>query len=183
MTTEKRQSLTRIAALLAVVLISVLAFIFRDRLTEFAHYGYLGAFLIPLIANATVFIPVPGIMLIFTMGALFNPIIVAVLGGLGAAIGELSGYLVGFSGQGIAEKVKYYPQVVNWMVQHRSWSSLLITGLAFIPNPFFDAAGIAAGTLKIPVWSFLLFTSIGSILKMLVIALLGNAWSEWWVNH
>ena len=38
------------------------------------------------------------------MGAIFNPIGVAVAAGLGAAIGELSGYLAGFSGQGVVER-------------------------------------------------------------------------------
>jgi len=179
MTPERRQFLLRIAAFAFVVALSVLAFVYRDQIRHLATYGYIGAFLLPLLANATVFLPIPGVMVIFTMGGLFNPWIVALLGGIGAAIGELSGYLVGYSGQGLAEKIKYYDQIVAWMEKHRRLSYLLITVMAFIPNPFFDAAGIAAGTLRIPVGYFLIFTMIGSILKMTVFAFAGNSSLNW----
>ena len=45
--------------------------------------------------------------------------------------------------------------------------------LAFIPNPFFDVAGMAAGMLKMPVWKFLLFCWIGSTGKMFLFAYFG----------
>jgi uncharacterized membrane protein YdjX (TVP38/TMEM64 family) len=179
MSFEHRKTVLRILALAVGVVLSVLAFLYREEIRHLAFLGYLGAFLMPMLANATVFVPVPGILVIFTMGGVYNPWIVAILGGLGAAIGELSGYLVGYSGQGLAEKVKYYDRAVAWMAEHRRWSHLMITVMALIPNPFFDAAGIAAGTLRIPVGYFLLFTAIGSILKMLAIALAGNSSSNW----
>ena len=46
--------------------------------------------------------------------------------------------------------------------------------MAVIPNPFFDLAGIAAGTLKIPVLRFYFFCALGSIIKMLAFAYGGN---------
>ncbi len=179
MTPERRQTLLRIAAFAFVAALSALAFAYRHEIRHLAAYGYVGAFLLPLLANATVFVPVPGVMVIFTMGGLFNPWIVALLGGMGAATGELSGYLVGYSGQGLAEKVKYYDQVVAWMKTHRRLSYVLVAILAGIPNPFFDAAGIAAGTLRIPVGYFLVFTMIGSIVKMMAFAFAGNSSLNW----
>ena len=83
-------------------------------------YGYLGVFLLPMLANATVFVPIPGVMVIFTMAAVLNPILVAVVGGLGAATGELTGYLVGFSGQGLAEHVVLPPYVVPLLGEHQA---------------------------------------------------------------
>jgi len=66
------------------------------------------------------------------------------------------------------------------MRRHHRWSDLLIVILALIPNPFFDMAGIAAGTLKIPIWRFYIFCALGSILKMLAFAYGGfhiiNTW-------
>ena len=62
------------------------------------------------------------------------------------------------------------------MGQHRRLSYLAILVLAFVPNPFFDLAGIAAGTLKIPILSFLFFTWIGKVLKMLLFAYAGATW-------
>jgi uncharacterized membrane protein YdjX (TVP38/TMEM64 family) len=56
---------------------------------------------------------------------------------------------------------------------------LAILALAFIPNPFFDLAGVAAGTLKIPVFTFLLFTFIGKTFKMLLFAYAGASSLNW----
>jgi len=179
MTPERRLFLLRIAAFTFVVALSVVASIYRREIRHLAAYGYIGALLLPMLSNATVFLPLPGVMVIFTMGGLFNPWIVALLGGIGAAIGELSGYMIGFSGQGLAEKVKFYDQVIDWMKRHNRLSYLLITIMATIPNPFFDAAGIAAGALRIPVGYFLIFTLIGSILKMMMFAFAGNHSLNW----
>ena len=49
--------------------------------------------------------------------------------------------------------------------------------LAFIPNPFFDLAGIAAGALKLPLIPFLVWVLIGKTLKMLVFAYAGSSFS------
>lgn len=178
-TPERRQLLARIAAFLFVVALMAAAYIFRDQMHRFAHLGYLSAFLMPLLANATVFLPIPGVMMIFTMGGLFNPLWVAVLGGLGAATGELTGYLVGFSGQGLVEHARLAERIKAWMTAHPHLTDLAVTVLAIIPNPFFDAAGIAAGSLKMPVWRFLLFCALGSIIKMLGFAFAGSTSIEW----
>jgi len=54
--------------------------------------------------------------------------------------------------------------------KHGSWTILL---LAFIPNPLFDLAGFVAGSMKLPLWKFLLLTVVGKIGKMLLFAYLG----------
>jgi len=135
--------------------------------------------LLSILANSTVLLPAPGILFVFTLGAVFNPIGVAISAGLGAAIGELTGYLAGFSGQAVVENYESYERVRNWMESHKNLRNLFILVLAFIPNPFFDLAGIAAGTMKIPVFQFLVFCSIGKILKMLVIAYAGATSFQW----
>ena len=180
MSPERRLTLLRILAFAFVIGIVVVIFIFRDQVRQLAQLGYLGAFLITLIANATIFVPVPGVWVVFAMGAVFNPFFLAIFAGLGAATGELSGYLLGFSGQGLAERSKLYDRIYAIMDRHRRWSDLLILIMAFIPNPFFDLAGIAAGTLKIPVLRFYFFCAIGSILKMLAFAYGGNTILKLW---
>ena len=57
-----------------------------------------------ILANGTVILPAPGVIFVFAMGAIFNPFWVAVAAGAGAALGELTGYLVGFSGQAVVER-------------------------------------------------------------------------------
>ena len=171
---ERRLLLARILALLFVIAITVYIFSIRDQAEELAKYGYPGIFLLSILANATVLLPAPGVLFVFAMGAVFAPFWVAVVSGLGAALGELSGYLAGFSGQAIVENAKAYERIQKWMLSNQLLSYLTITILAFIPNPFFDLAGMSAGTLKIPLRRFLFFCAIGKILKMLMFAYAGD---------
>ncbi|MBT3669169.1 MAG: VTT domain-containing protein [Chloroflexi bacterium] len=161
----------RLGAILAVVAISLyIFFIPEDQLTGLENFGYAGVFLFSVITNATIFLPAPGLLIVFSLGARLNPILIAVTAGLGSAIGELSGYLAGYSGRAIIDKKNIYTKLVNWMKKN---GELTILVMAFIPNPFFDLTGIAAGILKMPVWKFLFWAFIGKFFKMLLIALAG----------
>jgi membrane protein YqaA with SNARE-associated domain len=177
-----RVTFMRILALMVVLSISIFIFSIRDQVQELAKFGYPGIFLLSILANSTILLPAPGILFVFTLGAVFNPIGVAISAGLGAAIGELTGYLAGFSGQAVVENYDSYERIRNWMESHKKLRNLSILVLAFIPNPFFDLAGIAAGTMKIPVLQFLVFCSIGKILKMLAIAYAGASSFHWLIG-
>lgn len=161
----------RVVILLVVIALTVVLLLNRDRLQELQAYGYPGIFLFSILANATILIPVPGVVFTSAMGAVFNPVWVSVAAGAGAAIGELSGYLAGFSGQAVVEDSARYEKVVHWM---RKYGDITILGLAFIPNPLFDLAGIVAGILKMPVGKFLFYCVIGKILKMMIFAFAGG---------
>lgn len=171
-----RLTLARIAALIGVAGVIALAYSLGDHADQFAEYGYPGIFVLSLLANATLVLPVPGVALTFAMGAVFNPFGVALAAGTGAALGELTGYMAGFSGQGIAGNLAFYERMTEWMRRYGGWAVIL---LAFLPNPFFDLAGAAAGTLKMPVARFLLLVWIGKTLKMLVFALAGANSVTW----
>jgi membrane protein YqaA with SNARE-associated domain len=169
----------RLLALILVVAISLLIFLFRDRADELAPYGYPGIFLVSFLANATIILPAPGIAVVFAMGSVFPPAGVALAAGLGATLGELVGYLAGFSGRAVVENQKGYTPILAWMSGHRVQSYAVIFALAFIPNPFFDLAGIAAGVLRIPILPFLLIVFLGKTLKMLLFAVLGERSIDW----
>lgn len=165
----------RIIVLLAVIVVTVILVIHRERIQELQAFGYPGIFLFSILANATILVPVPGVVFTSAMGAVFNPLFVSFAAGAGAAIGELSGYLAGFSGQMVVENTKRYERVVRWM---EKYGDITILFLAFIPNPLFDLAGMMAGVLKMPIWKFLLFCVIGKVLKMMMFAYAG----DWVVN-
>jgi uncharacterized membrane protein YdjX (TVP38/TMEM64 family) len=176
---DRRQSLLRVLALTVVIVLLVVLFAFRDQVKKLENYGYVGIFLLSIAANATIIIPLPGVALTTAMGAIFNPVGVAVAAGLGASLGELSGYLAGFSGQAVVERSGNYERLTNWMKAHPNWTYLVILVMAFIPNPLFDLAGMAAGALKLPIWKFLLACAIGKILKMLGFAFAGFYSISW----
>jgi uncharacterized membrane protein YdjX (TVP38/TMEM64 family) len=160
----------RVLALLVVIAITVSVYELRGRIQEFASYGYPGIFLVALLANATVFLPAPGVAVVFAMGSVFHPVGVALAAGTGGTLGELSGFLAGFSGQAAVERTGIYARIGPWVQKYGGWAILLF---AAIPNPFFDIAGIAAGVSKMPVWKFLLFCWIGQVAKMAVFAFAG----------
>ena len=117
--------------------------------------------------------------MVFAMGGVFNPFFVGLAAGTGGAIGELTGYMTGFSGQAIIENTKIYDQISPWVQKYGVWAILILSA---IPNPFFDLAGIAAGVAKIPLWKFLLFCWIGQIVKMSLFAYAGAYSIDWIVG-
>ena len=164
-------NIIRIFVLLAVIALTIVLVINREKIQALQAYGYPGIFLFSILANATIFLPVPGVVFTSAMGAIFNPLLVSIAAGSGAAIGELSGYLAGFSGQAVVENSARYERVVRWM---EKYGDITILVLAFIPNPLFDLAGIVAGILKMPIWKFLIYCVLGKILKMMMFAYAGN---------
>jgi membrane protein DedA with SNARE-associated domain len=169
-------NILRIVAILAVISITIYIYSIRDHVEEFAAYGYPGIFLITLLANATIFLPAPGVAVVFAMGSIFNPIGVALAAGTGGAIGELTGYMAGFSGQAIVERTDVYNRIHPWIEKYGGWAILVLSA---IPNPFFDIAGAAAGMAKMKFWRFLLFCWIGQIIKMALFAYAGAYSIDW----
>jgi uncharacterized membrane protein YdjX (TVP38/TMEM64 family) len=174
-----RLTAVRILSLAVVIAITVYVYSIRNEIERFQAAGYPGIFLLSILANATVFLPAPGIALTFTFGSIFNPLGVAVAAGAGAALGELTGYLAGFSGQGIVDDVKMYARLEGWTERFGGWAILI---LAFIPNPFFDLAGAAAGALGMSVLRFLFWAFLGKTLKMVLFAYAGALSINWLDN-
>lgn len=164
-------TITRTMALLLVIGISVYVFSIRDQADQLATYGYPGIFLLSFLSYATVLLPAPGVAVVFTMGAVFNPMAVALAAGAGAALGEMSGYMAGFSGQAVVERADLYERLTRWMKKN---GSLTILVLSAVPNPFFDLAGVAAGAFRMPIPRFLLWCWIGETIKMFSFAYLGS---------
>ncbi|MEI8132363.1 MAG: VTT domain-containing protein [Leptolinea sp.] len=175
MTETTKRRLLSAAILLGVVGLTVLLLIYRNRIQEFAAFGYPGIFLVALFSSATVFIPLPGIMVTTAMGAVFNPFWVAIAAGLGAGVGEISGYMVGLSGRGLVNKTPWHETVEGWLKKYGLW---VILFLAIIPNPAFDLVGFSAGVLKLPLWKFVIAACIGNIIKMMIFSF-GGAGVSW----
>ena len=175
-----RRSLPRLMALLLAVAISVAVFAFRDQVEQLASFGYPGVFLVSLLGNATLILPVPGLVLVFAMGSALNPWLVGIVAGIGMAIGEMTGYLAGYSGSAIVEDHTRYAQIEGYVRRFGGW---LIFVLALIPIPLFDVAGVVAGAIRFPVIAFLVAAGAGKIIKATLVALAGagalSAFESW----
>jgi len=164
--------LRAVQVLTGIVILGALAaaVYFRDRLQELAAYGYAAVFLVGLLSNATIILPIPGLAVSSVLGGVFNPWLVGIVAGIGQALGELSGYLLGYSGQTLVADRPIYDRIQGWMRRYGVW---VIFVLAVIPNPVFDIGGMIAGALRFPLWKFLSSCAAGKIVKNIAFALAG----------
>lgn len=149
---------------------SLLIFIFRDSLVYFKQFGYLGLFILNTLGSATLAIPTPLFLTAIAAGSVLNPFFVTIISSLGSAIGELTGYWVGYNAVDVLEKDKNVQKVKGWMDKY---GLMALFVLSAIPNPIFDAAGIFAGATKIPVYKYLLIVWLGKMVKFAVLAFSG----------
>ncbi len=176
---NQRATWWRWAGLAIATGVTLLAFLLRNSVRHLDQYGYVGIFLLSLIGNATVVLPMPSFLTVYAGGGIFNPVIVGMVAATGATLGELTGYLAGASGQTVIEEHAIYQRIHHFM-QRRGHLTLFL--LALIPNPLFDVAGMIAGVLRFPVLEFFAVTWAGKVLKFWGLAFLG-AQSATWLNH
>jgi membrane protein YqaA with SNARE-associated domain len=161
----------RFLVIILALAVSVAIFALRDKFAELAAFGYAGIFLVSLLSSATIILPAPSLALVFAMGSALPWLPVGLAAGAGEALGELTGYAAGFGGQAIIENQKVYLRLQRWMAKR---GDITILVLSIIPNPFFDLAGIIAGTMGFPIWRFLLITWLGKSMKTTLVAWAGS---------
>lgn len=157
-----RRNSIPLVGLLLVIAITVGIFYFDrhypGKIEELETYRYMGAFLISVIFNATLILPVGNMVIMMTLGATMpSPALVGLVGGTGAAIGEIVGYIAGRSGRGLVTKSQLYSRVEGWL---QRWGNLTIFVFSLVPFVF-DLVGIAAGALRFPFWKFLFLCWLG----------------------
>jgi membrane protein DedA with SNARE-associated domain len=152
--------------------------------------GYPVVFIINLIGSASVFIPIPGFAIIFFMPGLgFDPWLLALFGAAGAAIGEITSYIIGVGGRKIADKRKkegltekvfrkktLIEKAEEWSKKRGIFPVIIL--FAATPLPF-DIVGLVAGVIRYDAKKFLLATFIGKFIIFSVIAWAGLFGMEW----
>ena len=173
---EKRLTLGRVGALLSAIGITGAILFFAPQIQQFSKLGYLGVFLINLIADATIFVPIPGLGITFVTASVLSWPLVGLASGAGQALGESTGYLAGYGGGVVVENRKWYPRLQYWM---ENYGFLTLFTLAAIPNPLVDLAGMTAGMMKYPYLKFLLAVWLGKTVKSLIFAWAGAHSINW----
>ena len=144
-------------------------------LSNFAlQYGYLGIFLISLLGATSIFVPIPSSVVIFTLASLpqFDPLLIAAAAGAGAAIGELSGYLIGFGGRKIIGE-KYKKKMDILMRLFKRFGPIVIFGFALTPLPD-DLLFIPLGVMRYNLLRAFVPALLGKFLSNLIIAYAGR---------
>ena len=167
MTENKKTYAKDIMIICAVVLSSILIFLIGNQISEMKNIGYLGVFFLSLLSNSTVLLPSPGLTVIISASQFLAPGPVAVVGAIGTSMGEFTGYYLGRSVSGISEKAKKWSDFLGQRIKN---TDLLIFLLALLPLPFFDVAGIYAGSRKMSPPRFFFWCFVGKLIKMLVYA-------------
>lgn len=162
-----------IIILIVSLLFIVLAFLFRENLSQFKSLGLLGIFLINLVGSATLFFPAPAIASVVAGGAIYPPLLVALVSAFGASLGDMVGFLLGHSGRKIFIKNHHRFYMLLRDLFHK-FGGIAIFGFAFVPNPFFDFVGISAGLFHFPPTRFFLFMFLGRLLRNILLALFGT---------
>jgi len=166
--------LFRFLILAVSLILLVLIWIYRGELENLSRYGYIGIFVINFISASTIILPAPGTATVFIGGAIWNPIIVGIVSGLGSSMGELFGYFLGYGGRGILKTFEKESSYVKKLEQYFEKSGFRTTFIfAFLPLPVFDIIGVIAGAVNYPVLKFFLAMVIARILRNIIFALTG----------
>jgi len=173
---HRKKRFIPVLTLVLVIVITLGLFFLAQRypgkIEEIKNLGYLGVFLICVVSNATVILPVPGIFLFLPLLTVLNPVLMGLVGATGGTIGEVTGYMAGYSGRAMVQSGPLYDRVKGWM---KRWGAWVIFIFAAIPFLFVDIAGMVAGALRFPLWKFLLVVWVGKSLKYVALLLL-SAW-------
>lgn len=164
---EKLRKALEVLLLVGIILLSIGIFLFRDRIGNVGEVGYLGLFFLCFLANATVFLPAPSLMIAASCALIMNPLLVALTAAAGSTLGEFVGYIFGGAGKELSPKFEALLTRLNARISN---PTLLVFVLALLPLPLFDVAGVYSGGTRMHPVKFFLACYLGKFLKLLVYA-------------
>ena len=136
------------------------------------QYEYFGIFLIGLIGASSIFFPIPYTVVIFALGGMFEPVWIAVAAGIGSAVGEFSGYLLGFGGRRVIGE-KYKKKMEFLMKLFDRFGPIVIFVFALTPLPD-DLLFIPLGVIRYSLVRALIPALVGKICMNFIVAYSGR---------
>ena len=137
---------------------------FLDRFEGWEEYGLIGIFLVALISNLTVFIPIAGLPVAIALAKTVHPLLVTFIYTVGAVIGEITMYWTGYEGKRVLkniENIGWYKKAHGWLIKY---GLRIIFVFAVTPLPF-DLLSLAAGSLRYPFFKYLSGLFLGRLIK------------------
>ena len=178
-----------VIAAIPTIILSVLGIIYRNdilNITGAAGYSLLGMMVISFAAGSLLSftaIPVPYWLFVFALPTILAPkwgmaapVLVGLVSALGATLGHMPTFFLGYGGSTVANKVfsrfdsKYHTRAMNWARKHGAWASFLISAVF---NPIHLPMTIAMGMIKYSPVKFFLFSFLGNSLKGMLLAFAG----------
>jgi membrane protein DedA with SNARE-associated domain len=162
---------------------------YKDSLLNTGHlaqYGLFGMLILAFLGGSLLSmlaVPVPYWLLVFTLPSILAPkfqigapILVGLISGLGASMGQLLTFMVGCGSRDLSQKLAYrvnrnfYDRAMNLAHKHGSLAVFLMSAII---NPFHLPMTFAMASLRYPGWKFFIFSLLGNILKSSFIAFCG----------
>lgn len=136
------------------------------------QFSYLGVFVISFVGSVSVIFPVPYTIAIFLLGSVLDPLFVAISGGLGAALGEFSGYLLGYYGRKVVNKETQ--RKMDYIVKiFDRYGAVAIFLFALTPLPD-DLLFIPLGVMRYTLWKAVIPAILGKTLMTFILAYSGQ---------
>ena len=163
----------KVAAVVVFLAINLALFLAPIDYTLLGALAYPGAFLLTLVANAAIVVPVPYVPIIVHIAATAPiPALVVLAAASGSALGECVAFAVGrvetdlFAGHAWFERIRSF-------FSH-PWRAAIFLFLFAVPlSPVFDVAGLGAGALGVPFRTFLVAVWLGRLVRFAIIAAIG----------
>ncbi|MEM0372918.1 MAG: VTT domain-containing protein [archaeon] len=145
-------------------------------------YWYLGAFVVGLLSSVSIFLPSPAFIVVFLTAPLFDPFLLGLAAGTGAALGEMTGYYAGRLGGAVI--AKKYDKLLKDMEKNfeKYRPSLFIFLFALTPLPF-DIVGIFCGVIRYKRRFFIPPVLAGKIIKYWAISYAGYYGVSWFMHY
>ena len=174
---------------------------FWEEVHQVQAYGYVGGFVISILGGITI-VPVPSLLVIFTLGGVLNPFAIGLISGFGEALGSMTIYMTGAGimetvwarirhkqqssehHHNIEESVATAPRSPFWVKSEAFYNRLVlwigghggalaIIFVAAIPLSPFYFAGLAAGSLRMGLLRFFLASWAGKTIRGMIVAYAG----------
>ncbi|MBM3118890.1 MAG: VTT domain-containing protein [Chloroflexi bacterium] len=178
-----------VLSLVLTIILCLAAIYYKDYLISakyVAQYGLLGMLIVAFLGGSLlsmIAIPVPYWLLVFTLPSVLAPkmgigapIVVGITSGLGACLGQLLTFMVGYGSRDLSQQLAFtfnkhlYVKAVEW-AQRRG--SLAVFLMSAIVNPLHLPMTLAMASLRFPAWKFILYSLLGNIVKSSFIAFCG----------
>ncbi len=144
-----------------------------EWMEQFAHqFGYFGVFLISLIGALSIIVPIPYTLVIYLLGSFLNPLLVAVSGGLGSALGEFSGYVLGYYGRAVlSEERRRKMDYMMKVFHHYGFAAIFLFALTPLPD---DLLFIPLGIMRYRFVKAFIPAFLGKMLMCFILAYSGH---------
>jgi membrane protein YqaA with SNARE-associated domain len=143
-----------------------------EWITYLVQFGYIGVFLISLISALTIIFPIPYTLVLYALGSSLDPVLLAIASGLGSALGELSGYTLGYYGRAIiSEQMQRRMEYMLKIFDRFGVVAIFLFALTPLPD---DLLFIPLGMMRYSLVRALIPTVIGKLLMSFIIAYSGH---------